>query len=96
MIKILLPTTLAVNIVAIVLRFFEFDALYFRWDDNAYGSITWMILSAHLLHLYILCAEDFYMMIWTYKEGLDDKHAPDITFDLRAFTLARRRRGFAA
>jgi heme/copper-type cytochrome/quinol oxidase subunit 3 len=34
-IKILLPTTLAVNIVAIVLRFFEFDALYFRWDDNA-------------------------------------------------------------
>jgi hypothetical protein len=38
----------------------------------------------------------FYMMIWTYKEGLDDKHARDITFDLRAFTLARRRRGFAA
>ena len=78
-IKILLPITLLMNAVAIVLRFYEFDALHFKWDDNAYGSITWMILGTHLLHLFILLAEDIYVIAWTYKEGLDDKHALDIT-----------------
>jgi cytochrome c oxidase subunit III len=78
-VKILLPITLSINVVAIVLRFYEFDALHFKWDDNAYGSITWMILGTHLLHLFILCAEDIYLLVWTFKEGLDDKHALDIT-----------------
>ena len=78
-VKILLPITLSINVAAIILRFYEFDALYFKWDDNAYGSITWMILGTHLLHLFILLAEDIYVVAWTYKEGLDDKHALDIT-----------------
>src|SRR4029078_9960151 len=26
---------------AMVLRRFEFSALYFRWDSNAYGSVVW-------------------------------------------------------
>ena len=78
-VKILLPITLTINVVAIVLRFYEFDALHFKWDDNAYGSITWMILGTHLLHLFILCVEDLYVLVWTFKEGLDDKHALDIT-----------------
>ncbi|HEY8562459.1 MAG TPA: cytochrome c oxidase subunit 3 [Pyrinomonadaceae bacterium] len=79
MVKILLPITLLINIAAIVIRFQEFDSLLFKWDDNAYGSITWVILGTHLMHLIILCAEDFYLLAWTYKEGLDDKHALDLT-----------------
>ena len=30
------------GIVAITLRFFEFDALHFRWNDNAYASAAWI------------------------------------------------------
>jgi cytochrome c oxidase subunit I+III len=37
--------------VAIVLRGFEFTALNCRWDDNAYGSITWLLLGLHTIHV---------------------------------------------
>ena len=79
MVKILLPITLSINIAAIVIRFQEFDSLLFKWDDNAYGSITWVILGTHLMHLIILCAEDLYLLAWTYKKGLDANHALDLT-----------------
>ena len=79
MIKILLPITLAFNIAAIFIRYFEFDSLHFKWSDNAYGSITWMILGMHMLHLIVLACEDIFLLIWTYVKGVDDKHLLDLT-----------------
>jgi cytochrome c oxidase subunit I+III len=38
---------LAFNIV----RFLEFGALNVRWDTNAYGSITWVLLGLHTVHV---------------------------------------------
>jgi cytochrome c oxidase subunit III len=35
----------------LVLRAFEFTTLNIRWDENAYGSILWVILGLHTLHL---------------------------------------------
>jgi len=78
-VKLYLILTIAFNIAAIVLRFYEFDALHFKWDDNAYGSITWTILGTHLLHLFVMAAEDSYMLAWTFTEGLDAKHSLDLT-----------------
>jgi cytochrome c oxidase subunit 3 len=40
-----------IGAVLIVLRAFEFTTLYARWDQNAYGSIIWVILGLHTLHL---------------------------------------------
>jgi heme/copper-type cytochrome/quinol oxidase subunit 3 len=37
--------------VPLVLRAFEFPALHVKWDSNAYGSITWMLLGLHTTHL---------------------------------------------
>ena len=37
--------------IAIVMRFYEFPHLHFRWDENAYGSITWTLLGFHSFHL---------------------------------------------
>jgi heme/copper-type cytochrome/quinol oxidase subunit 3 len=78
-IKILLLVTLSLNLAAMIIRFYEYDSLYFKWDDNAYGSITWTILGMHHLHLFILFCEDLFLMIWTYLKGIDDKHALDLT-----------------
>ena len=36
---------------SLVLRAFEFPALNCRWDDNAYGSITWLLLGLHTVHV---------------------------------------------
>jgi heme/copper-type cytochrome/quinol oxidase subunit 3 len=40
-----------VGIMLLTLRAFEFSTLYIRWDQNAYGSIIWVILALHTTHL---------------------------------------------
>jgi heme/copper-type cytochrome/quinol oxidase subunit 3 len=40
-----------IGAVALAIRFFEFTQLGIRWDDNAYGSILWVILALHTTHL---------------------------------------------
>jgi cytochrome c oxidase subunit III len=62
----------------IALRFLEFRALHFRWDDNAYASIVWTILGMHLLHLFVGTLEMVIMLVWILRRGLDDKHARDV------------------
>ena len=46
--------------LAIGLRSFEFAAVHFRWDSNAYGSIVWFALGLHLLHLITLTCETIF------------------------------------
>lgn len=33
------------------LRVFEFPAMHIWWDDNAYGSIVWVLLGLHTTHI---------------------------------------------
>jgi len=40
-----------IGIAAVVLRGFEYTQLNTRWDDNAYGSIVWVLLSMHTIHV---------------------------------------------
>jgi len=37
--------------VFFVVRILEYGALNTRWDTNAYGSIVWVLLSLHTVHL---------------------------------------------
>jgi heme/copper-type cytochrome/quinol oxidase subunit 3 len=39
------------GLVTLVLRVFEYTQLNCRWDDNAYGSIVWLHLSLHTIHV---------------------------------------------
>ena len=41
----------AIGFLAIAVRGFEFKELQVRWDENAYGSITWFVLGLHATHL---------------------------------------------
>jgi cytochrome c oxidase subunit III len=77
-VKIGLIITVLFGAVAIALRFNEFTALKFRWDDNAYGSVTWLILGMHLAHLITATCESVLMAVWIWTKGMDDKHARDI------------------
>ena len=77
---VLLGLTLCflLGLVAIGLRFRELLDLNFRWDDNAYGSIVWMILGLHLTHLIVGSLENLLMIAWIVRHGLDRKHARDV------------------
>ena len=63
---------------AIVLRSYEFSAVKFYWDSNAYGSIVWFILGMHLLHLITLSCETFLLTTWSFAREFDMKHRVDI------------------
>jgi cytochrome c oxidase subunit III len=78
-VKILLASTLIFNIALVVLRYYEFDALHFKWNENAYASAAWMVLGLHMLHLIALLCEDICLAVWMFAKGFDDKHAVDIT-----------------
>lgn len=67
-----------VGFVALVLRGFEYSAVYFRWDSNAYGSIVWFMLGMHMLHLMILTTEIVLLAIWIFRREFDMKHRVDI------------------
>jgi len=66
------------GVTALVLRSFEYAAVYFRWDSNAYGSIVWFLLGMHNLHLLVLTTEALLLAVWVFKREYDMKHRVDI------------------
>ncbi|MFO0791054.1 MAG: cytochrome c oxidase subunit 3 [Pirellulales bacterium] len=69
----------AAGIAAIILRVFEFQSLHVRWDDNAYGSLVWGLLSLHLLYIILEVGEAAINVVWILLHGMDEKHAVDAT-----------------
>jgi heme/copper-type cytochrome/quinol oxidase subunit 3 len=39
------------GITTLAVRPFEFTAMHIKWDGNAYGSITWLLLGLHTTHI---------------------------------------------
>ena len=78
-VQIALVICLLCGITAIVFRSFEFSAVQFRWDSNAYGSVVWFILGMHLLHLLTLTCETLLLTIWSFTREFDMKHRVDMT-----------------
>jgi heme/copper-type cytochrome/quinol oxidase subunit 3 len=50
-VRLWLGALVVFGVVNVVLRAFEYTALNCRWDDNAYGSIVWLLLSMHTIHV---------------------------------------------
>ena len=50
-VRIWLSVVIGFVLVAVVIRFVEFGHLNVRWDQNAYGSIVWLTMGAHLAHI---------------------------------------------
>ena len=78
-VRIGLTLMIVFGAAAIVLRFYEYRSLYWKWDSNAYGSVTWTILSLHLLHLFVGTLEDCFLLTWVFARPLDENHALDVT-----------------
>jgi cytochrome c oxidase subunit III len=67
------------SLAAIGFRVLEFRALHVRWDENAYGSIVWMILGMHMGHLVTSTVENVLVALVMGSRGLEDKHFVDAT-----------------
>jgi cytochrome c oxidase subunit III len=69
----------AISALTIIIRFYEFPALKFRWSDNAYASIVWTITGLHLTYLLAGAGEFLIMGAWVMTHPLDEHHAHDVT-----------------
>jgi heme/copper-type cytochrome/quinol oxidase subunit 3 len=50
-VQLWIAVCVAFGLVFTVVRFLEFSALNVRWDTNAYGSVTWVLLGFHTVHV---------------------------------------------
>jgi cytochrome c oxidase subunit III len=68
-----------IGAVSCWMRWQEFDAVHFKWDDNAYASIVWAILGMHLIYTLYGLGELAVMDAWNWTHKLDEKHVLDVT-----------------
>jgi heme/copper-type cytochrome/quinol oxidase subunit 3 len=50
-VQLWLTMLVAIGLANIVLRAFEYTQLNCLWNDNAYASVVWLLLSLHTIHL---------------------------------------------
>lgn len=48
----LLPLMVAIGLLLLIIRGFEFNSLHVLWYESAYGSIIWALLFLHTTHIF--------------------------------------------
>ena len=67
------------GLVTLVVRAFEFPALNCRWDDNAYGSIVWMIMGLHTIHVATDVVDSAVLAALMFSSHVEDKRFVDVS-----------------
>jgi cytochrome c oxidase subunit 3 len=70
---------MAFSIVFLIVRVFEFKALNCRWDSDAYGSVVWMLLGLHTLHLITDTYDTGVLAVLMFTGPLEGKRFVDIS-----------------
>jgi cytochrome c oxidase subunit III len=61
------------------IRFFEYFALNCRWDSNAYGSIVWLLLSLHTMHLATDAVDSTVLAALMFTDKVEGKRFVDVS-----------------
>jgi cytochrome c oxidase subunit III len=67
------------GIGSVVLRVFEYPALNCKWDDNAYGSIVWVLLSMHTIHVATDVVDSMVLLAMAYTKTMTRKRFVDLS-----------------
>jgi cytochrome c oxidase subunit 3 len=69
----------AVAVIAIAIRAFEFAHLNVRWDQNAYGSILWIVLGLHATHLVTDAVDTWVLTVLMFTRHAQPRRFSDVT-----------------
>jgi cytochrome c oxidase subunit III len=69
------------NLATVVLRGFEYTQLNCRWDDNAYASIVWLLISLHALHLATDVVESGVLTVLAFTGPMTERRFVDVAED---------------
>lgn len=64
---------------ALLIRGFEFTTLNTRWDIDAYGSIVWMILGLHSVHLATDLGDTIVLTVLMFTRHAQPRRFSDVT-----------------
>ena len=67
------------GLAAVVLRGFEYTTLNCRWDDNAYGSIVWVLLSMHTIHVATDVVDSIVLAVLTFRYPITGPRFADLS-----------------
>jgi cytochrome c oxidase subunit III len=69
---------LVLGTAIMMVRALEFGHLHVKWDSNAYGSVVWLALGLHTLHMVSSFGESAVLAVYSSTHPLDRKHALDL------------------
>ena len=59
-------------------RALEFTTLGLRWDEHAYGSVLWMLMILHTVHLITDWGDTLVLALWLHTHEVDDRQFADV------------------
>ena len=77
-VRIGLGVAVALSVLAVILRGFEFAALNTRWDSHAYGSVVWVLVGLHSTLLIVDLLETAAIWALTFSKRMQRKHFTDV------------------
>jgi cytochrome c oxidase subunit 3 len=73
-----LTVAMILGAAMLVVRWFEFERIPFRWDTTAYGSVFWMTLGLHVTHVLTGVLEDAMVIAVLWRGPVEQKHFGDV------------------
>ena len=62
-----------------IIRIFEFQSLNVWWDDNAYGSVVWMLLGLHTTHILTDFGDTVVLAVLMFVGPVEEKRFTDVS-----------------
>ncbi|QGZ39550.1 heme/copper-type cytochrome/quinol oxidase subunit 3 [Pseudoduganella flava] len=78
-VRVSLFACLGFALAFLAVRAFEFTALHTRWDSDAYGSIVWMLMGLHTLHLLTDTWDSAVLAVLMVTGPVDGKRFADVS-----------------
>jgi heme/copper-type cytochrome/quinol oxidase subunit 3 len=77
-VRIGMSVCLAFAVAFLIVRVFEFTSLNVSWDTNAYGSIVWLLLGLHTVHLITDFADSVVLAALMFTGPLEGRRFVDV------------------
>jgi len=78
-VRLWLTVMLAITLLILIVRAFEFTSLNVRWDRDAYGSIVWMLMVLHTVHLITDAWDTSVLDVLFFTGPLEGKRYADVS-----------------
>jgi heme/copper-type cytochrome/quinol oxidase subunit 3 len=78
-VRIWLSVLTVMTFATVAVRVLEFPALNSRWDDNAYASISWVLLGLHTTHLATDAADSAVLGVLMFIGPLSERRFVDVS-----------------